>query len=99
MLHNKISMKFSRNERFLLVLISTIQNRARNSNFQKRENRTFCQNIILRGYWSLELIILDENLANQSSKDIIQIIQFVELALSLRDICAKTFLHHTLPDT
>jgi hypothetical protein len=54
---------------------------------------------ILRGYWSLELLILDVNLANQSSKDIIQISEFEELASGLRNIFAKFFCMHTLPDT
>jgi hypothetical protein len=47
-----------------------------------------------RGYWSLELIFLDENLANQGFKDIFQIIQFVELAFILRffSIIMKLYL-------
>jgi hypothetical protein len=51
----------------------------------------------LRGYWSLELNFLDKILANQIFKDIIQISQFVELAYSLREQCAKTFLHAYTP--
>ena len=48
-------------------------------------------------YWSLKLVILDENLANQSFGDIIQISKFVELAFGLRNIRAKTFLHAYTP--
>ena len=51
--------------------------------------------IILRRI--VPLIFLDENLANQGVKDIIQISQFVELAFSLRNICAKTFLNAYTP--
>ena len=56
------------------------------------------ENRILRGYWSLELIILDENLANQSFKDIIQISQFVELAFSLRNICHILYMYQNFVD-
>ena len=50
-------------------------------------------------YWSLELVFLDKNLANQGFEDIIQISQFVDLAFSLRQKCVKTFCMHTLADT
>jgi hypothetical protein len=50
----------------------------------------------LRGYWSLELVFLDGNLANHGFEDIIRISQFVDLAFSLRQKCVKTFLYvHT----
>jgi hypothetical protein len=56
-----------------------------------------CFIVHLRGYWSLELVFLDENLANQGVEDIIQISQFEDLAFSLRERCVKTFLYaHTL---
>jgi hypothetical protein len=51
----------------------------------------------LRGYWSLELIFLDEISANQGVGDIIEISQFVELAFSLRSRCAKTILYAYTP--
>jgi hypothetical protein len=52
---------------------------------------------LLRGYWSLELVFLDKNLANQGFEDIIQISQFVELSFSLREKCFKTFLYAHTP--
>jgi hypothetical protein len=48
---------------------------------------------------SLELNVLDKILANEGSKDIIEISQFVDLAFSLREKCDKTFFMHTLPET
>ena len=45
----------------------------------------------------LELIFLDEILAHQGFGDIIEISQFVELALNLRARCAKTFLYAHTP--
>jgi hypothetical protein len=53
----------------------------------------------LRGYWSLELVFLDQNLVNQGFEDIIQISQFVhvDLAFSLREKCVNTFLYAHTP--
>jgi hypothetical protein len=51
----------------------------------------------LRGYWSLESVFLDKNLANQGFEDIIPISQFVDLAFSLREKCVKTFLYAHTP--
>jgi hypothetical protein len=41
--------------------------------------------------------MLDEILAEQDFKDIIQISQFVELAFILRKTCVKSFLHAHTP--
>ena len=51
----------------------------------------------LRGYWSLELIFLDEILANQGFVDIIEISHFVNPAFSLREKCVKFFLYAHTP--
>jgi hypothetical protein len=51
----------------------------------------------LMGYWSLELIFLDEILANQGFQDIIEIIQFVDPVFNLREKCVKTFLYAHTP--
>ena len=46
---------------------------------------------------SLELIIRDKILANQSFENIIEIGQFVKLAFSLREKFAETFLYAFTP--
>jgi hypothetical protein len=50
-----------------------------------------------RGYWLRELNFLDEILANQGFKDIIEISQFVDLAFSLREKHVTTCLYAHTP--
>ena len=75
------------------IVITKSQRRFEIRNFKTQK----WVSMVLRGYWSLELVFLDKKLANPGFEDIIQISQFIDLAFSLRQECLKTFLYAHTP--